>query len=70
MAWKLLVVAMKAQRTWRRIPAAQRRALLEQAQQKARQHGPTVAKAVREQGPVVAKRVSDAVRSTRKRPGA
>jgi hypothetical protein len=69
-AWKLLLVAMKAQRTWQRIPAAQRRALLEQAQRKAKEHGPTVARAVRERGPVVAKRVGDAVRSARKRPGA
>lgn len=67
--WKLLVVALKARQGWQRIPPAKRRALLEQAQQKAKEHGPTVARAVREQGPVVAKRVSEAVRSARRRPG-
>jgi acyl-CoA reductase-like NAD-dependent aldehyde dehydrogenase len=66
-AWSVLLLAMKARRGWRRIPPAQRRALLEAAQREARKRGPIVAKTVREQGPEVAKRVAGALRETRKR---
>jgi acyl-CoA reductase-like NAD-dependent aldehyde dehydrogenase len=61
-AWKLALLAMKAQRGWKRIPPDQRRRLLEAAQTSARKHGPVIAKTVRDQGPVVAKRVAERVR--------
>lgn len=54
-AWKLLLVAMKAKRGWKRIPPEQRRRFLEGAQ-----------KGVRKHGPVVARRVGAAVRQARK----
>jgi acyl-CoA reductase-like NAD-dependent aldehyde dehydrogenase len=44
--WKLLMVAYKAQRGWKRIPPAQRKQLLESAAKQARKHGPVVAKQV------------------------
>jgi hypothetical protein len=53
--WKLVTLAFKAQRGWSRIPAAQRRKILENAGKQARKHGPTVAK-----------RVGEALRQTRK----
>lgn len=55
-AWKLLFVAAKARRGWNRIPAEQRRKLMQSAQ-----------KTVRKHGPLVARRVGDAVRQARKR---
>jgi hypothetical protein len=67
MPWKSVLVALKARQAWKRIPPAQRRAILQAAQQSARKHGPTVAKTVRDQGPVVAKRFAEAVRQSRKR---
>jgi acyl-CoA reductase-like NAD-dependent aldehyde dehydrogenase len=47
------VAALKAKRTWDRIPPAQRRQILESARSRAAKHGPTVANAVKEQTPVV-----------------
>ena len=66
MAWKMILVAMKARQGWKRIPPAQRRAILMAAQSSAKKHGPTVAKTLREQGPVVAKRLARAARHPRK----
>jgi len=67
MPWKSVLVALKARQAWKRIPPAQRKAILHAAQASARKHGPTVAKTVRNQGPVVAKRFAEAVRQSRKR---
>jgi acyl-CoA reductase-like NAD-dependent aldehyde dehydrogenase len=67
MPWKTIAVALKAHQAWKRLPPAQRRAILKGAQSSARKHGPTVAKTVRDQGPVVAKRFAEAVRQSRKR---
>ena len=67
MPWKSVLVALKARQAWKRIPPAQRKAILQAAQQSARKHGPTVAKTVRDQGPVVAKRFAETVRQSRKR---
>ncbi len=67
-ALKILIVAMKARQGWKRIPPAQRRAILKAAQGSAKKHGPMVAKTVREQGPAVAKRFTEAVRQSRKGP--
>jgi acyl-CoA reductase-like NAD-dependent aldehyde dehydrogenase len=58
-AFKILLVAMKAQQGWKRIPPERRRAILEVAQSSAKKHGPTVARAVRDQGPTVARAVKD-----------
>jgi hypothetical protein len=66
MPWKTIVVALKARQAWKRIPPAQRRAILKAAQSSAKKHGPTVAKTLREQGPVVAKRLAQAARQPRK----
>jgi hypothetical protein len=46
MYWKLLSIAYKAQRGWKRIPPAQRKKLLENAGKHARKHGPVVAKQI------------------------
>jgi TRAP-type C4-dicarboxylate transport system substrate-binding protein len=67
-AFKLLLVAMKAQRTWKRIPPAQRRAILEAAQKQAKKHGPAVARTVKQQGPTAAKQLAKVLRESRKRP--
>jgi acyl-CoA reductase-like NAD-dependent aldehyde dehydrogenase len=67
MPWKSVLVALKARQAWKRIPPAQRKAILQAAQKSARRHGPTVAKTVRDQGPIVARRVAEAVRQSRKR---
>jgi hypothetical protein len=45
-AWKMLALAFKVQRGWRRIPPAQRRMLIENAAKQARKHGPVVAKQI------------------------
>jgi acyl-CoA reductase-like NAD-dependent aldehyde dehydrogenase len=45
-AWKLLALAYKAQRGWKRIPPAQRKKMLETAGKHARKHGPVVAKQI------------------------
>jgi hypothetical protein len=55
-ALKLLFVAMKVRRGWKRIPPERRRRLLENAQRSVRTHGP-----------VVARRVGTAVKQVRKR---
>ncbi len=56
--WKLaFVAAMKAKRTWDRIPADQKRQLLENAKTQATKHGPTVTNAVKGQAPAVAEAV-------------
>jgi hypothetical protein len=55
-AWKLLLVAAKARRGWKRIPPEQRRKLMQTAQTTVRKHGP-----------VVARRVGTAVRQARRR---
>ncbi|HEY7563110.1 MAG TPA: hypothetical protein VH650_13135 [Gaiellaceae bacterium] len=67
-ALKVMLIAMKVHRTWRRIPPAQRRAMLAAAQNKARAQGPAALEAVRKHGPTVSKRVAEAVRNSRKRP--
>jgi hypothetical protein len=41
--WKLLLLARSG---WKRIPPAQRRQLVLEAQKQARKHGPTVARGV------------------------
>jgi acyl-CoA reductase-like NAD-dependent aldehyde dehydrogenase len=60
--WKIAFLAFKARSSWKRIPPAQRRQILNAAQTTARKHGPVMAKAVRDQGPVVAKRLAERVR--------
>ena len=67
MPWKTVLVALKARQAWKRIPPAQRKAILRSAQSSAKKHGPTVARTVRDQGPVVAKRLSEAIRESRKK---
>jgi acyl-CoA reductase-like NAD-dependent aldehyde dehydrogenase len=67
-AFKILLVAMKAQRGWKRIPPAQRRAILEAAQRSAKKHGPAVARTVKQQGPTAVKQLAKVLRESRKRP--
>jgi TRAP-type C4-dicarboxylate transport system substrate-binding protein len=67
-AFKVLLVAMKAQQGWKRIPPEQRRALFDAAQKSAKKHGPAVAKTVKERGPTVAKQLAKVLRESRKRP--
>jgi acyl-CoA reductase-like NAD-dependent aldehyde dehydrogenase len=55
-AWKLIMVAAKARRGWKRIPPERRRQLVQSAGETARKHGP-----------VIAKRIGTAVREARKR---
>ena len=50
---------MKAQQGWKRIPPAQRRAILQAAQSSARKHGPTVARTVKTNGPTVGRAVKN-----------
>ena len=61
-----LAAAMKAKRTWDRIPPEQRRKMVDTATATAKKHGPVVAKKLSDtaktQGPVVAKKVSDAAK--------
>ncbi len=64
--FKVLLVAMKAQQGWKRIPPEQRRAILEAAQKSARKHGPAVARTVKEQGPSAAKQLGRILRESRK----
>jgi hypothetical protein len=54
--WKILALAYKAHRGWKRIPLEQRRRMIEGAGKQARKHGP-----------VIAKRVGTAVQQARKR---
>ena len=56
MAWlKILALAYKTHRGWRRIPPEQRRRMIEAASKQAREHGP-----------VIAKRIGTAVQQARK----
>jgi acyl-CoA reductase-like NAD-dependent aldehyde dehydrogenase len=66
--FKVLLIAMKAQRGWKRIPPTQRRAILEAAGRSAKKHGPAVAKTVKQQGPTMARQLARALRESRKRP--
>ena len=67
-AFNVLLIAIKAQRGWKRIPPAQRRAILLAAQSSAKKHGPAVARTVKEQGPTMAKQLGKILRDSRKRP--
>jgi acyl-CoA reductase-like NAD-dependent aldehyde dehydrogenase len=62
-----LAAALKAKRTWDRIPPEQRKKIVDSAAATVRTHGPVVAKKVAEtartQGPVVAKKVADTART-------
>jgi acyl-CoA reductase-like NAD-dependent aldehyde dehydrogenase len=69
-SWKLFTAALKAKRAWDRLPPEHRRQILERAGKHAKQHGPTVAKAMRDQAPAVAKRLQEAMRNARKPPPA
>ena len=53
--FKMLALAYKAQRGWKRIPPAQRKKMIEGAGKHARKHGP-----------VLAKRIGTALRQARK----
>lgn len=44
--WKLIFVANRARRGWRRIPPEQRRQIVETAGRTVRTHGPVVARQV------------------------
>ncbi len=59
--------AMKARRTWNRIPPEQRKKMLDAAVVQARTHGPVVAKKISDtaktQGPVVAKKMADTAKT-------
>jgi hypothetical protein len=55
-AWKLIIVAAKARRGWKRIPPERRRKFVKSAGETARKHGP-----------VIAKRIGTVVREARKR---
>jgi hypothetical protein len=67
-AFKVLLVAMKAQQGWKRIPPAQRRAILEYAGRSAKKHGPAVARTVKQQGPTMARQLAKVLRESKKRP--
>jgi hypothetical protein len=66
----MLAAALKAKRTWDRIPPEQRQRMLEGAKTTVRTHGPIVAKKVadtaRTQGPTVARRLGEALEKARK----
>ena len=53
--WKLILVANRARRGWKRIPPEQRRRIME-----------TAGRGVRTHGPVVARRIGTVVKSARK----
>jgi acyl-CoA reductase-like NAD-dependent aldehyde dehydrogenase len=44
--WRLLALAFKLRRGWKRIPPAQRKKILKSAGKHARRHGPTVARRI------------------------
>ena len=44
--WKLLTLAYKARRGWKRIPPEQRKKMVAGAGKQARKHGPVVAKRI------------------------
>ena len=62
-----LLLAMKAKRTWDRVPPEQRKKMLDTATEQARKHGPAVAKAVagtaRSRGPAIAKKLGDTAKT-------
>ena len=62
-----IAAAIKAKRTWDRIPPEQRRRIAETTATTIRTHGPVVAQKVSDtaktHGPVVAKKVSDTART-------
>lgn len=64
------LLAVKAKRTWDRIPPEQRAQILEGAKTTVRTRGPIVAKkaadSARVHGPKVARRVGDAIQKVRK----
>lgn len=64
------LMALKAKRTWDRLPPEQRARILEGAKTTVKTHGPVVAKkaadTARTQGPVLAKRVGDALEKARR----
>jgi acyl-CoA reductase-like NAD-dependent aldehyde dehydrogenase len=59
--------AMKARRTWNRIPPEQRKKMIDAAVVQARTRGPVVAKKISDtaktHGPVVAKKVADTAKT-------
>ena len=59
--------AMKARRTWNRIPPEQRKKMIDTAMVQARTHGPVVAKKMantaKTHGPVVAKKMADSAKT-------
>jgi hypothetical protein len=65
-----LLLAVKAKRTWDRIPPEQRAQILEGAKTTVKTHGPVVAKkaadTARTHGPEVARRVGDVIQKVRK----
>jgi acyl-CoA reductase-like NAD-dependent aldehyde dehydrogenase len=44
--WKLVALAFKAQRGWKRIPPEQRKKMVQGAGKQARKHGPVIAKRI------------------------
>jgi hypothetical protein len=66
-AWKIMFLALKLRRGWKRIPPKQRRKIVEGARDQVRKQGPVVAKRVRERGPVVAQRVGATIKQVRKK---
>lgn len=69
--FKLAVAfAVKAKRTWDRLPPEQRAKIVEGARTTVRTHGPIVAKkaadGARKHGPVIAQRVAGAIEKARK----
>jgi acyl-CoA reductase-like NAD-dependent aldehyde dehydrogenase len=67
-----IAAAIKAKRTWDRIPPEQRKKIAETAVATVRTHGPVVAKKVADtaktQGPVVARKISDVLERTLNKP--
>jgi hypothetical protein len=62
-----IAAAMKARRTWNRIPPEQRKKMVDAAVVQAKTHGPVVAKKVSDtaktHGPVVAKKMADTAKT-------
>jgi acyl-CoA reductase-like NAD-dependent aldehyde dehydrogenase len=65
--WKLILLAGKAHRGWKRIPPERRAEIMQALEQTARKHGPVVAKTVREQGPTAARRIGEALKQRKPR---
>jgi acyl-CoA reductase-like NAD-dependent aldehyde dehydrogenase len=65
----MIAAAMKAKRTWDRIPPEQRRRALESAKTTVRTHGPIVARkaadTARTQAPIIARRIGQAIEKAR-----